>query len=302
MGQGTGLGAILDGRLDYHDRLTERFVPLLTARPGVVAVVLYGSCLFGHGAADSEPDFFVIVESLRRYHGGLALAALSSVLPPATFHVRAGETFGKACVLSVSQLVRETSRRAADLHHLGRFSKRVGLVWARDDAARALVREAQRTALETLAPRVLTLLPTRFSVDEFITALLGLSYRGEPRVVEPGKIDRLFAVDPGGYRAVARALLAAQPGVTLDGDQVAQPPALPWARAELRWLIARSRRRAILRIPRNLLTFDGWLDYAVRKIERHTGRRFPLSDRERRHPLLLGWPRLWQLRREGVLR
>src|SRR5262245_39901166 len=86
---------IADSLACRHPR-AERFLPQLVNAPGVLAVVFYGSRLTGIGADDSEPDFFVVVDSLRRYHGhrhgsavgALGAAALGGVLPPSTYRVR----------------------------------------------------------------------------------------------------------------------------------------------------------------------------------------------------------------------
>ena len=310
------LDRLIADALPCRDERAERFLPQLMNGPGVLAVVFYGSRLARIGAADSEPDFFVVVDGLRRYHGpgarGLGAALLGGVLPPSTYRARVvaeGRTLGaKVCVISASQLRRQTSPAADDLHHLGRFSKRIGLLpGACRGQGAALVASARRSALLALAPHALALLPESFSLDDFLHLLLGISYRGEPRVVEPGKVERLLAADLDHYRAVARAVLAARHDVaSLGGDAYAQPPPELAAREVARdvtlQLIARSRRRALLRWPKHLVTFDGWLDYVLAKIERHTGRALPLSPRARRHPLIFGWADLLRLRQQGLLR
>jgi hypothetical protein len=40
------------------------------------------------------------------------------------------------------------------------------------------------------------------------------------------------------------------------------------------------------------VTFEGWLDYLLRKAERHTGQEIVLTPRERRLPLVFLWPRV----------
>jgi hypothetical protein len=40
-----------------------------------------------------------------------------------------------------------------------------------------------------------------------------------------------------------------------------------------------------------MLTFDDWLDYIVRKIERRSGVRIELSKSERRFPIIFLWPK-----------
>jgi hypothetical protein len=273
------LERLLDERLDR--RIDRRIVGDLV-EPGTVALVLYGSRLSPRvAAADSELDFFQVAERLS--------SAAHAFLPPSVYHrVAAGEPC-KLSVLSSAQLARETSPEAADLYHLGRFSKPLGLVYARDAGARAQVLAAQLSSLTTLAPHALALCPGDATVDEFSLTLLGLSYLAEPRVAEPKKVRALFDADPAHHRAVAELLLSPAWGFRADSRATAQ-------------LIARSRRRALLRWPKLLLTFDGWLDYLLRKVERHHGRRIALTPNQRRHPLLFGWSTLRDLRREGLVR
>ena len=42
-------------------------------------------------------------------------------------------------------------------------------------------------------------------------------------------------------------------------------------------------------------TFGDWLPYALWKLERHTGKPLQISERQRRHPFVFGWPVLARL-------
>ena len=59
---------------------------------------------------------------------------------------------------------------------------------------------------------------------------------------------------------------------------------------------------AIAGLLKTAFTFQGWLPYVVWKLERHSGKRIELSERQRRRPLVYGWPVILRLLREGVLR
>jgi hypothetical protein len=293
------LEAGLDGPAPYA--LITPFLPEL-ARPerGVSAVLLYGSCLWPSvRRADSEPDFLVVAEPAA-WHRALGGRLLGAWLPPSVHRLRAGERCAKLSLISPAQLERATSPAAADAHVAGRLTKRVALVWARDPAARAALVDALLAALRLLSSLVLAELGERFPLDAFVAALLSVSYRAERRMLEPGKIDALFAAERAYYRGIARALLPAL-GAAPDGDDSfvrAAAPARP--PAEVAAWLRRSRRRALLRWPKYLLTFDGWLDYALAKLAR-AGAPIGLSDRQRRHPLLLGWPALYRLFRDRVI-
>ena len=51
-----------------------------------------------------------------------------------------------------------------------------------------------------------------------------------------------------------------------------------------------------------LATFEGGLDYAIWKLERHSGVKVTLSERQRRWPWLYLWGELFRLYRSGALR
>jgi hypothetical protein len=53
---------------------------------------------------------------------------------------------------------------------------------------------------------------------------------------------------------------------------------------------------------KSALTFGDWLPYALWKLERHTGTRVELTDRQRRAPLIWGWPVIVKLLWQRALR
>ena len=50
------------------------------------------------------------------------------------------------------------------------------------------------------------------------------------------------------------------------------------------------QRLGLLRLLKTAYTFGDWVPYVLWKLERHTGRTIELSPRQRRHPLIFGWP------------
>jgi hypothetical protein len=65
-------------------------------------------------------------------------------------------------------------------------------------------------------------------------------------------------------------------------------------RRRLTAYFAWSRVRATTRWAKHVVTFEGWLDYLLRKAERHTGQEIVLTPRERRLPLVFLWPRVFR--------
>jgi len=89
----------------------------------------------------------------------------------------------------------------------------------------------------------------------------------------------------------------AREGVLAEAGTGAYAIARPVRAAERRQLaryFAWSRVRATTRWAKHVVTFEGWLDYILRKAERHTGQRIELTPRERRLPLVFLWPRVFR--------
>lgn len=272
--------------------------------PRVSAVLVYGSTLWsGVRGATSHPDLIVVIDGFRGWRRGPLDTLWGAVLPPSVYRLRDGEAYAKLCVVTSAQLTRQTSAQAKDLHLAGRLSKRVALVWSRDQEARRRIVAAQAAALNTMARLVLNRFPGQVELDAFMLALLGLSYESEIRISEPGKVQALFTVEAEHYRAVGRAVLLGLGAVPLDAArtryQLAASSVAP--AAETRRLLRRSRRRAYLRWPKYLATYDGWLEYLLAKLAR-SGSPVALTERQRRHPFVFALPvlyRMYRTRRVG---
>jgi len=301
------LSAVLEASLSFPGAadLAAPFLPQVVGGSGRVrAVLLYGSVLWNSvRGTTSHPDLIVIIDGFRGWHRGWADPLWGAMLPPSVYRLRYGDAHAKLCVATSAQLARQTGQAAKDLHLAGRLSKRVALVWSRDEACRQQIVAAQAAALKTMARLVLNRFSGQVDLDEFMLALLGLSYESEIRIREPGKVQALFTAEPQHYRAVGRALLETFGAVPLDGAATRfQLPATAAAPvAETRRLLRRSRRRAYLRWPKYLATYDGWLDYLLAKLAR-SGSPVALTARQRRHPFLFALPvlyRMYRTRRVG---
>jgi hypothetical protein len=83
----------------------------------------------------------------------------------------------------------------------------------------------------------------------------------------------------------------------LPGAKGLLAPTRPVGRGErlrLYFYFRRSMARATARWLKHVVTFEGWLDYIVRKASRHTGTAIELTDRERRWPLVFLWGRVFR--------
>lgn len=270
---------------------------------GVSAVLFYGSCL-RRGTTEGVLDFYVLVDGYRAAHRSTVQAALGWLLPPNVFYVEidhGGERLrAKYAVISRRDFLRAARGQRVDARIWSRFCQPSRLVWARDEAMRAETLAAVRSATLTAVDRMLTWLPgdgpvQRFEPAELWTTAFRETYRAELRGEKAETIDALYAAQGERFDRVAVAALREL--------EVFSEPA--WrARARRRWRLRRplAKAFAVAGLVKAPATFDGWVDYAIFKVERHSGVRVELSERQRRRPFLHAVPILIRLLRQGVLR
>ena len=281
----------------------------------LLAVILYGSCLSQVTRRESSIyDFFLICDRYRPFYRNLKLALFNYFLPPNIFYFEfpdlgSGRLAGKYSVTSLRNFQHETSPRARDTYHLGRFAKRVALAYTRDEQVREKLIDAILSAMEQNLALTLPYLPERFPRDEFVTTLLGMSYRGETRMDVDTKVEELFRAEADyyrwGYGELLRAhLLERKLGAEADGYY--SLPGKPWRRRyrrlAVRAYLFKTRIRTYLRWPKYIITFDNWLDYLLSKLERSKGIRLELTARERKYPLIFGWKHFFRLKRAGKIK
>ena len=71
----------------------------------------------------------------------------------------------------------------------------------------------------------------------------------------------------------------------------------PMARLRRSAYFTVSKFRVTARWLKHVLTFENWLPYLVRKVERRTGMRVELTALERRLPIFFIWPRVFRVLR-----
>lgn len=314
------LEALLDAELSAPvDAAVTRMVDAIRARHrGVSAVLFYGSCL-RHRTVSGVLDFYVLVDGYRLSHGSWLEAALGWLLPPNVFYVEVdtedGRLRAKYAIISARDFGRSARGQRLDCRIWSRFCQPTRLVWARDEAARTAVLRAVRGATLTAVDRMLNWLPgdgpiQSFEPGELWRTAFRETYRAELRGEKAETIDALYAAQSERFDRVTVAALRAleargkirlvSSGTVLE---VASDPG--WRRrARLAWRVRRplTKARGVLGLIKTPVTFDGWVDYGVWKVERHSGVRIEISERQRRRPFLHAAPILWKLLRQRVLR
>jgi hypothetical protein len=278
---------------------------------GIRAIVGYGSWYVdGLRKPQSFPDVYLVVDDYERFHRNALHAWWNRTIPPNVYFVWSDgdghrDVRGKYNVISVADLARECGPGLRDVYNAGRMTKRVWIAWVRDEATRDWVIDRLVAAHCVLAPVALALLPERCTARDFSLELLGLSYRGEPRLEGWERVRALYDADPAHYGPVHRALLDAFARATglvevVAPDDVRKCQSAAWRGLEdAAWrLLRRSRRRGFLRWPRIVMTEPNLVDLAVSEAERKAGVHIRVTPELRRHPFLFGLPEFLRVLRE----
>jgi hypothetical protein len=276
----------------------------------LVGVIFFGSRLLGTSPGEgSAADLFVVVENYLRFyesvgsrlptsrHSGI-MAALNRVLPPNIIYVNdpGGLRAGAKCfVVTEGDLAHGLSADARDHFFRGRLSQRVHIVHARSGKDRVAMERRIEAARYLTLDWVPMFLGETFSVLEYCQRMLEVSYAGEIRPEARSRVAEVFGAQSSFFRlAYDRVLHEA----VAEGDLVAEGDRYRLAKRpsrRARWRVGhffrRSKFRATMRWFKYMLTFDDWLDYIVRKIERRSGVRIELTKSERRFPIIFLWPK-----------
>lgn len=225
------------------------------------------------------------------------LGALDLILPPTQVRLSRDRWVVKASVISTAALARATGPSRTDQFVAGRLFQDVHVVWAASVEFATRVEEAilsaRRITLDWVAPD----LGDRFDAAAYLRQSFRTSFRFEVRPETRGRADALYLAQADRLVPVFRQVLEdlANEGRLVrrtNGDfTTAFRPSI-WRRLRRRFFLEWSRVRATARWPKHAITFDGWLDYIIRKAERHSGETIVLSSLERRFPFIFLWPRV----------
>lgn len=273
---------------------------------GTAAVVFYGSCLRKR-TLEGVLDFYVLVDGYRDASPSLPIAWLGAAMPPNVFYLEipaeSGILRAKYAVMSSVDFERATRLGNIRPGIWARFTQPALAVWVRDDDARALLVRAARRSVATALAWALPLLPAENGVRRFDPEALWQrvfleTYASEMRPEAPDSVRGLYLAAPAHFDALARAGLAAfatehDVPVAWEGERLEVTlPAAEARRSARRWRRRRPLAKLVylLQLLKTVFTFGDWLPYALWKLERHSGVVIVPSERQRRHPLIWGWP------------
>jgi hypothetical protein len=277
----------------------------------VRAILFYGSCLRTGDDQYSLLDLYALVDSYWDLGTNRVYAALNALLPPNVYYLETSDAErtirAKYAIVSLTDFAHYTSPHTFQAYFWGRFAQPCALVYAADATARQAVTAAVSDAVATFVLRGLPLVPVPCSVRALWTTQLRESYRAELRAERSAVGERLYDAAADRYERVTRAALARLPFAAacegIDGQLriAAQPSAVGGAGP---WRIRRMHGKllSLLRILKSALTQEGSVDYAIWKVERHSGLKIDPAWRERRHPLLALGEQVWRMYRKGAFR
>jgi hypothetical protein len=272
----------------------------------ILAILAYGSTLNQTTISEtSTPDFYVVVNDYDQFYQKPFHRFLNRHLPPNIYHTNVGYMRYKYCVISLEHLRKEVSARTKDAYHLGRFSKRLGIVWDYDENIQMQIVTAQIEAHKTVALKVLQSLDTDFMLDDFIYRCLFLSYQGDVRIEAKDKIQKIMESEKDYYTTIYTHILA-DLGLkeNLPDTYVLKKSFLKksWDQMKFQRFIRSSRIRARLRWPKNMITVENWVDYMTAKIERTQGIKIELTPTEKKYWYIFGWKHFLRLYRKNLIK
>jgi len=209
--------------------------------------------------------------------------------------------------MSTAQFARRLRPASLDTTIWARFSQPSLLVWSRSEQDHAAAIGLIGKAVCCAAGWAARLGPAQGTAQQFWRALFARTYAAEVRVENQTRAADIVEQAPERYAALLPlAWELAGIGRARSAGDILCPEISP---AERRRAARAWSRRALLGRPLNIarllkaaFTFEGAMDYAAWKVERHSGVRVEVAPWQRRFPLLAAPGLYWKLRRRGVLK
>lgn len=253
----------------------------------------------------SASDWFIVVRDYKRFYRDHKhwlnyppgfVAWLNKQLPPNVIHIPCPDSAGiKAIVINEADMDRAMGSEAKDNFCRGRLAQSVKIIHHRDQAALRQTRDwlagSRRLSLEWVP----IYCPSEFDLVGYCTAMTLASYSSEIRPETGNRVAEVVARQRKSLETIYTPIL--EHGVAAgrllrfgDRFRLTSPTS---AEEKRRWsqYFRRSKRRATARWAKYVLTFNGWPDYIARKLERRSSIKVEITDRERRWPLILLWPK-----------
>ncbi len=254
----------------------------------VDSILVYGSVLRGADASETLIDFYVVVHNPQGMSSSKFGRFFGNLLPPNVYFIQKEEQGRvlrcKCTVVTYEAFAHWVAQDTRNPYFWARFSQPSALVYARDTVARLRARQLVSQAIRTAYGYAVGVSPISDPISRW-KALYRETYRTELRPESVSRAAEIVDKNISYYAAVADTV----------ADQVPLVNHWPLARLEGKFL-------SVFRLCKAAFTFQGGADYAVWKIERHTGEKIELQEWQRKHPIVAGLLLLPRLMRKRVIR
>ena len=259
--------------------------------PGIAAVLFYGSCFRDGVVEDRLVDLYLLADDYRTVGQSLLAARANALVPPNVYYIEAeheGQIVrAKYAIVTLDQLAAKVAPATDNPYFWARFAQPTGLVWCRNDATRRRVTGILAQAVRTTFAAARALTHDMAASEALWTVVFLETYRTELRAEKPYRAAEIYQSFAARYDRLTRALIA----------EDVKPEPRSWSRTR-----RIGKALSVVRLLKAAFTFSGGADYLAWKIERHSGQPVPLTDWQRRHPILAAPPILWRLWRSKAVR
>lgn len=271
----------------------------------VLAFVYYGSSLREISNPEKMLDFYVLVDSYRAVHGTGVRALLNRLIPPAVYYMeRQGEdgvlSTCKYSILTLTEFERRCSGQVLQSQVWGRFSQPCVLLRAKDDTIAERVYQARSLAVRYMAGQSAPLVAPTATAGEIWGRGFFESYRTELRPESSvGRSQEIVERFSDRYAALTTALFdqPSRSGHYQLSDENKSKVKRLWF-----WRRVQGKPLSIIRVLNSAATFEGGLDYVLRKLKNHSGVSYEPTPFQRKHPVLTSPIMGWKLWRKGAFR
>lgn len=269
---------------------------------GIVAVLIYGSCLRENSDEGKIVDIYLLAEKYSQIHGRSPMRWLNRWLPPNVYYLESHHcdriVRAKYALLTLEHFCQLVAPTTLHPYFWARFAQPTALAWVRDRTTEQAVITALAQAVVTLVVEAAPLAPVAATSETFWPAAFAATYGTELRAERLGRAEELYRADRERYDQIFR-LACQTTEVAFDANR-----AKPRQAARRKWRRRRylGKTLSVLRLVKAAFSFQDGPDYLLWKVERHSGVHYQLSAWQRRHPLMAAPAVFWRLYRRGAFR
>ena len=266
----------------------------------VQAFMYYGSSLRDLDDAEKMLDFYVVVDSYRKTHKNPIRAALNRLIPPAVYYYEQEDDNGvlstcKYSIISINEFEKRCGAHALLSMVWGRFCQPSVMLFPKDALVTERLMASRETAVRHMASQIAPLIDEPVTSTQFWAKGFFESYRTELRPESSeGRAAEIVARYGERYERLMTALYGAP-----DKDGFYIVPDIAARSTKTKWFLRRlvGKPMTAIRVINSAATFEGGLDYVLRKLKNHSGVTIEPTPFQRKHPVIcspvLGW-KLWR--------